>query len=598
MEHGPFFNRLTAVEMKGVRSDLDLSVARLVEQMAQPQADVRMPVKLGLELIVFLPITQNFRERGLDLESVVEDLGRKNPPPGAKGPAGFEQDFRRVGGVFEHPAKKGPVERPIGKREMGGVRRFQLKARGQFGKLAEVLLREADLVGGEINPGEAEPGPAAEEDFRLAPVAAANFQEMANAGEIESRVNFLLVQMGLFAQALQFFRRISVEIFFRHDPGRIGRRAEMKSREGDSPGGAEWAILSGEEMMIQQAPVQKPRGKVREAKAPARAESGPKPLPPPPAPRAKPLSALKIPADVNEAEIEADGRSVPLTNLEKPFWPELGLTKRDLLQYYATISPVLLPHLRDRAMVMKRYPNGAAGEFFFQKRAPSPRPDWVDICSIEHASGSVIDFPIVRDLSSLLWVVNLGCIDLNPWYGRCDDANRPDYLHFDLDPVEGADFGDVLQAALAVHQALDALHIPNLPKTTGSRGIHVYAPIERGPTQKQVWTFAKRLAQSLETLHPELLTAEYRKANRPKGRVLVDYNQNAWGRTLSSVYSVRPKPRATVSAPVTWDEVQDGIRIEDFRMENMPARVQKLGDLWRPLLLNRARFKLETLLED
>ena len=307
-------------------------------------------------------------------------------------------------------------------------------------------------------------------------------------------------------------------------------------------------------------------------------------------------STSLIPEDAANAEVTVDGRAVKLTNLQKPFWPELGITKGDLLRYYADVSPYLLPHLVDRAMVMKRYPNGAAGDFFFQKRAPVPRPDWIDICSIEHSSASVIDFPIVRDLPSLLWVVNLGCIDLNPWYARCDDVDRPDYLHFDLDPVEGADLERVLEVALLVHQALDALKMPNLAKTTGSRGIHVYVPIERGPKQKEVWTFAKEFAQSMAKLHPEIITAEYRIAKRPKGRVLVDYNQNAWGRTLASVYSVRPKPGAPVSTPVTWDELKRGFKVEDFRLDNVPSRLQKLGDLWEPLLTERGRFKLEAVL--
>src|SRR5207302_6096857 len=138
-------------------------------------------------------------------------------------------------------------------------------------------------------------------------------------------------------------------------------------------------------------------------------------------------------------------------------------------------------------MVMKRYPDGAAGAYFFMKRAPEPRPDWIETCSIAHGSGNVIAFPIVQDLPSLLWLVNLGCIDLNPWYARCDDFNRPDYLHFDLDPVPGAKFADVLKTARIVHQALDALGAANYAKTTGSRGIHVYVPIARGPLQKEVW---------------------------------------------------------------------------------------------------------------
>jgi bifunctional non-homologous end joining protein LigD len=199
----------------------------------------------------------------------------------------------------------------------------------------------------------------------------------------------------------------------------------------------------------------------------------------------------------------------------------------------------------------------------------------------------------VRDLASLLWGVNLGAIDLNPWYARCDDTMRPDYLHFDLDPVEGENFERVCETAEVVHEALGALKIPNYAKTTGSRGIHVYVPIVRGPVQKEVWTFAKALAQQLEKMRPELITAEYRIANRPKGHVLVDYNQNAWGRTLASVYSVRPKPHAPVSTPVTWEEIRRGVRIEDFRLDNVPARVKNLGDLWKPLLKERGRFDLK-----
>ncbi len=190
------------------------------------------------------------------------------------------------------------------------------------------------------------------------------------------------------------------------------------------------------------------------------------------------------------------------------------------------------------------------------KRAAEPRPAWIKVCPIKHASGSVIDFPMVNDLASLLWVVNLGCIDLNPRYARCDDVDR-----------------------------------------AGSRGIHIYCvPIVRGPTQKQVWSFAKELARILADRYPQLITAEYRVAKRPSQHVLVDYNQNVWGRTLASVYSVRPTPLATVSTPVTWEEISRGIRIEDFRLDNVPCRVQRIGDLWRPLLRQRGRFNLEKLL--
>jgi bifunctional non-homologous end joining protein LigD len=300
-----------------------------------------------------------------------------------------------------------------------------------------------------------------------------------------------------------------------------------------------------------------------------------------------------IPADRDTVEVRLGGRSTVLTNLRKPFWARPPLTKGDLLRYYATVAPYLLPHLRDRAMVMKRYPDGAAGPFFFMKRAPSPRPDWIETCAITHASGNVIEFPVVQDVLSLLWVVNLGCIDLNQWYARCDDVRRPDYLHFDLDPVPDAGFERVRETALLLHDALDGIGMPSYPKTTGSRGIHVYVPIVRGPDQKTVWRVAKALALALARARPALVTAEYRIAKRPAGRVLVDYNQNAWGRTLASIYSVRPRPRATVSTPVTWEEVERGVRTEDFRLDNVPARLARMGDLYAPLLARTGRFRLE-----
>ncbi len=291
---------------------------------------------------------------------------------------------------------------------------------------------------------------------------------------------------------------------------------------------------------------------------------------------------MKIPA-AGSHKIPVEGKDVQLTNLDKPFWPELGITKGDLIQYYADVAPLLLPHIRDRAMVMKRYPHGAAGEFFFMKRAPLPRPDWIRTCRIDHDSGNVIDFPVIDDLPSLLWVINLGCIDLNQWYATCDDVDRPDYLHFDLDPGS-ATWAQVLESARIVYDALTTLKMDAYAKTTGSKGIHVYVPIIRGPVQKDVWTFAKALAQELASRHPKLMTSEYKVAKRPKGRVLVDYNQNAWGRTLASVYSVRPHPRACVSTPITWKEVEKGVKIEDFRLDNVRVRFKKVGDLFKPLL--------------
>jgi bifunctional non-homologous end joining protein LigD len=308
-------------------------------------------------------------------------------------------------------------------------------------------------------------------------------------------------------------------------------------------------------------------------------------------------AAVEIPRDATDVEVAVGDRTVRLTNLTKVFWPEDGLTKGDLLRYYATMAPALLPHIRDRAMVMKRYPNGAAGDFFFMKRAPRPRPEWIETCAIEHSSGNVIDFPVINDLASLLWVINLGCIDLNEWYARCDDVDRPDYLHFDLDPGEAVRWPQVVETAQVVHETLRGLGMATYVKTSGSRGLHVYVPIVRGPTQKAVWTAAKTISVDIARRHPRLATAVYRKDARPRDRVHVDFNQNAWGRTLASVYSVRPRPRAPVSTPVTWEELAAGAAIEDFRLDNVPARVRRLGDLWAPVTApgRRGRFDLSAL---
>lgn len=299
-----------------------------------------------------------------------------------------------------------------------------------------------------------------------------------------------------------------------------------------------------------------------------------------------------IPADANSAEVHAGRKTVHLTNLRKPFWTRPTVTKGDLLRYYSSVSRWLLPHLRGRAMVMKRYPNGASGEFFFMKNVPEPHPSWLTLCPIKHSQGNVVKFPVVDDLASLLWTVNLGCIDLNQWYALCDDVHRPDYLHFDLDPVTGAGFSRVCESALLLRDALKAQGMPCYAKTTGSRGIHVYVPIKRGPLQEDVWRFSKAFAMHVAEMHSKLITAVYAKARRPKGHVLVDYNQNAWARTLASVYSVRPNKRPTVSAPVTWNELERGVRIEDFRIDNMVDRLRKVGDLWKPLLERSGRVNL------
>ncbi len=308
-------------------------------------------------------------------------------------------------------------------------------------------------------------------------------------------------------------------------------------------------------------------------------------------------AARLIPADVDQIDLDFGGRRLALSNLRKPYWPDDGYTKGDLLRYYAALAPVILPHIRGRAMTMKRYPHGIGGEFFFMKRAPREMPGWIPTCEVPTDDPEPLVMPEIDDLPGLLWVVNLGCIDLNPSYGRCDAIALPDYLHFDLDPTEGAVFGQICEAAQILKQGLDGLGMPAFAKTTGGRGIHVYVPIVRGPTQEDVWAFAKAFAHRTAHRNPALMTAEYVIRKRPRRRVHVDYNQNSRGKTLASVYSVRPLPGAPASAPVTWEEVGRGIRVLDFKLATMADRLRAVGDLWAPVDATDGRFDLRPLLD-
>jgi len=281
-------------------------------------------------------------------------------------------------------------------------------------------------------------------------------------------------------------------------------------------------------------------------------------------------------------------RVLRLSNLDKPFWPEEGITKGDLLAYYRDVAPVLIPHIRDRPFTMKRYPDGWQGKFFFQKDAPAGIPDWIPTIELEVSTREKprqrrkIQAPLVNDELALLWMVNMGCIDLNTWYSRVDKLDRPDFVLFDLDPQPDVAFRETVQVALLVKEALDALGLESFPKTSGADGIHVLVPITRRHTYEDTRQFAEIVAGALASTHRGLVTTEWTKSKR-KG-VLIDANQNGEGKTIASVYSVRPKEGAPVSTPLRWDEVDESLEPGVFTMEVVRDRVAKHGDLYEGVL--------------
>ncbi|MGH3057333.1 MAG: DNA ligase D [Gaiellaceae bacterium] len=313
------------------------------------------------------------------------------------------------------------------------------------------------------------------------------------------------------------------------------------------------------------------------------------------APSYKGLREDKAPAEVRreeplETELRRGRRTLRLSNLDKVFWPDEGITKGDLLAYYREVAPALLPHLRDRPFTMKRYPDGWQGNHFFQKDAPSHMPEWIPSktyrsTSRETRQKRTIRYPLVNDELALLWMVNMGCIDMNTWYSRVDRPERPDWVLFDLDPSPDAGFREVVQVALLVKEVLDALGLAGFPKTSGADGFHVLVPIERRATYDETREFAEIVAGTLARTHRSLVTTEWSKAKR-RG-VLVDANQNGEGKTIASAYSVRPRAGAPVSTPLRWDEVSDQLDPLDFTMEIVLGRVEREGDFFEGVLTTR-----------
>ena len=293
--------------------------------------------------------------------------------------------------------------------------------------------------------------------------------------------------------------------------------------------------------------------------------------------------------------LDVNGRADALTNLTKRYFPQGGpgaQCKGDLLRYYLAVAPVVLPHLAERPVVLTRYPDGAGSKGFYVQRAPEHRPSWVATCTPSRATSTERTVLRIEDAATLAWVANLGAIELHPWYARCSAPTKPDYLVIDLDPTEGARFEKVRSAALHVKEALDAWRLPAFIKTSGATGLHLYVPIVRGPTQREVHAVARDLATAIASRHPRLFTTEYRIANRPRGTVLLDFNQNSPGHTLAGVYSARPTPSATVSTPLHWSELREGAVPRDFTLVTVPMRLSQRADPWSRAELDRARMDL------
>jgi bifunctional non-homologous end joining protein LigD len=317
------------------------------------------------------------------------------------------------------------------------------------------------------------------------------------------------------------------------------------------------------------------------------------------APSYKGLREDKAPEDVRRElpitdTVRKGTRELKLSNLDKVFFPVEGITKGDLLEYYRAIAPVLVPHLKDRPFTMVRWPDGIEAGRFFQKDAPSHMPEWIPtfrtLVSTRESprERKWVNFPIVNDELALLWMVNMGCIDMNAWYSRVDKPDRPDFVLFDLDPSPDVGFRETVQVALLVKQALDAFGLVGFPKTSSAEGMHVLVPIERRYTYDDARQFAEIVAGAIARTHRGLATTEWTKSKR-RG-VLIDSNQNGEGKTIASVYSVRPRPGAPVSTPLGWEEVNEKLDPLSFTMPKVLERVRKHGDLFEGVLNTRQRL--------
>jgi len=297
----------------------------------------------------------------------------------------------------------------------------------------------------------------------------------------------------------------------------------------------------------------------------------------------------KLSSAKHESSLNINGKTVPVSNLDKVFYPETGFTKGQIIDYYIRVSPVLLPHLKDRPLTLKRYPDGVEGGFFYEKRCPSHRPEWVQTATVwSDRHDSEINYCLANDLPSIVWAANLGDLELHTFLAKQQDVERPTMVVFDLDPGPPANILQCAQVAQWLKEELDALDLQSFPKTSGSKGLQIYIPLNTSVTYDVTKPFARTMAERLTRDHPDLVTAKMEKRLRT-GKVFVDWSQNDSHKTTVCAYSLRAKERPTVSTPVTWEEVTAALKKRDanrltFISDDVLKRVEKQGDLFEPVL--------------
>jgi len=300
-------------------------------------------------------------------------------------------------------------------------------------------------------------------------------------------------------------------------------------------------------------------------------------------PKAKKSPAnLLITSTKETEEVKVDGHLIKLTHLNKLYWPEDKVSKRDMFNYYHQVAPLMVPYLKDRPMSLNRFPGGIHGESFYQKNVKDKAPEWAETMPHRNGEGVDKDYLLGNNEATLLWMASLGCIEMNPWFSRVQSPDNPDYCIIDLDP-DKQHFDQVVQAALEVKKVLDAIGVPSYPKTSGSTGMHIYIPLGAKYTYDQSQLFANIIVKLVQKQIPEFTTLERMISNR-KGKMYLDFLQNRPGATIAGVYSLRPKPGATVSMPVTWDEVRPGLTMRDFTIHNAIDRLKETGDLFAGVL--------------